>query len=157
MGICGVKCASELDFTREAQDEFSRESYRRAHAAMERGATAAEIVPVTVKGRKGDVVVEQDEEPHRAKLDRMSSLRPAFAKDGTITADNASKIDDGASATVLASGAAVDAHGLKPLARIVGYGGHAQDPTWFTRRLSTPSRRPWPRPGSRWTTSTFGR
>lgn len=132
MGICGEKCAEELDFTREAQDAFSLESYKRAQAAQESGAFAQEIVPVTVKGRKGDTVVEHDEEPTRVKLDRMGSLRPAFKKDGTITAANASKIDDGAAALVLASGEAVKSHGLTPLARIVGYGGHAQDPEWFT-------------------------
>jgi len=132
MGMCGELCARELDFTREAQDDFSVESYRRAQAAQERGAFAQEIVPFTVKGRKGDVVVSDDEEPTRVQFDRMRTLRPAFDKQGTITAASASKIDDGAAALVLASGAAVRERGLKPLARIVGYGGHAQDPQWFT-------------------------
>ncbi len=132
MGVCGELCARELDFSREAQDDFSEESYKRAQAAQESGAFAQEIVPFTVKGRKGDVVVSEDEEPKRVKLERMRSLRPAFDKQGTITAANASKIDDGAAALVLASGAQVRERGLTPLARIVGYGGHAQDPQWFT-------------------------
>ena len=132
MGNCGELCARELDFTREAQDAFAMESYRRALAAQESGAFASELASVTIKGRKGDVVVSIDEEPTRAQLDKMAGLRPAFDKEGTITAANASKINDGASALVLASGAVVKERGLKPLARILGYGGHAQAPEWFT-------------------------
>jgi acetyl-CoA C-acetyltransferase len=132
MGNCGELCAKELDFTREAQDAFAMESYRRSLAAQESGAFAAELVSVTIQGRKGDVVVSVDEEPTRAQLDKMAGLRPAFDKEGTITAANASKINDGASALVLASGDVVKAKGLKPLARVVGYGGHAQAPEWFT-------------------------
>jgi len=132
MGMAGELCARELGFTREAQDDFARESYRRALAAQESGKFAEEISPVTIKGRKGDVVVDTDEEPQRARLDKMASLRPAFDKSGTITAANASKINDGAAALVLASGEAVKKLGLTPLARVVGYGGHAQAPEWFT-------------------------
>jgi len=132
MGNCGELCAREMDFTREAQDAYSKESYRRALAAQANGEFEAEIAPVTVRTRKGEVVVGEDEEPKRANLEKMSKLRPAFEKDGTITAANASKIDDGASALVLASGETVRERGLTPLARIVGYGGHAQAPEWFT-------------------------
>lgn len=132
MGNCGELCAKELGFTREAQDEFARESYKRALAAQESGAFEAELAPVTVRTRKGEVIVSEDEEPKRAQLDKMPSLRPAFDKEGTITAANASKINDGGSALVLASGEVVRDKGLEPLARIVGYGGHAQAPEWFT-------------------------
>ncbi len=132
MGNAGELCARELKFSREAQDEFSRASYQRALAAQERGEFEGEIAAVTVKTRKGEVVVSEDEEPKRANLEKMSSLRPAFDKAGTITAANASKIDDGASALILASAEVVKARNLKPLARIVGYGGHAQAPEWFT-------------------------
>ena len=132
MGMAGELCAKEMSFSREAQDAFSRESYRRALAAQAEGAFAAELTPVTIEGRKGPVVVAEDEEPKRGDLDKMASLKPAFDNAGTITAANASKINDGASALVLASGEAVKRHGLEPLARIVGYGGAAQEPEWFT-------------------------
>jgi len=132
MGNAGELCAKELGFGREAQDAFAAESYKRALAAQESGAFAQEIVPVVIKTRKGDVTVSEDEEPKRARLDKMAELKPAFAKDGTITAANASKIDDGAAAVVLATGEQVKKHGLTPLARVVGYGGHAQSPDWFT-------------------------
>ncbi len=132
MGNAGELCARELSFSREAQDEFSKASYQRALAAQERGDFAKEIAPVTVKTRKGEVVVTEDEEPKRANLEKMATLRPAFDKAGTITAANASKINDGASALILASGEAVKARGLTPLARVVGYGAHAQAPEWFT-------------------------
>jgi len=132
MGSAGELCARELGFTREAQDELAAESYRRALAAQEVGSFASEITPVSYATRKGEVTVDEDEEPKRARLDKMPSLRPAFEKEGTITAANASKINDGASATVLASADAVKRLGLTPLARIVGYAGHAQAPEWFT-------------------------
>lgn len=132
MGNAGETCARKYDFSREAQDEFARESYTRALDAQKSGRSADEIVPVTISGRKGDTVVELDEEPTRAKLEKMASLKPAFQKEGTITAANASKINDGAAALILASGEAVKKHGLKPLARIVSYGQHAQEPEWFT-------------------------
>lgn len=132
MGNAGELCARELGFSREQQDEFARESYRRALAAQSEGAFVREIAPVTVSGRKGDVLIAEDEEPKRAQLDKMGSLRPAFDKEGTITAANASKINDGASALVLASEAAVSRLKLKPMARVVAYAGHAQAPEWFT-------------------------
>ena len=132
MGNCGETCAKEFGFTREAQDAFAVESYKRAQAAVAAGKLATEIAPVTIKGRKGDVVVSEDEEPGRAQFDKMLTLRTAFEKDGTITAANASKLDDGAAALILASGEAVEKYGLTPIAKLVGYGAHAQEPEWFT-------------------------
>lgn len=133
MGMFGEKCAKEFGYTREAQDAFAIESYKRALDAQKNGKFDAEIVPVEVPQRKGDpVVVKLDEEPGRGNPAKMTQLRPAFAKDGTITAANASKIDDGGCALVLASEKAVKERNLKPLARVVGYGGVAQDPAWFT-------------------------
>ena len=133
MGNCGDLCARELNYSREAIDAFSAESYRRSLAAQENGALAEEIVPVEVPQRKGDpVVVSEDEEPKRGNVEKLGSLRPAFDKEGVTTAGNASSIDDGAAAIVVASRAAAEKKGLKPLARIVGYAQHAQDPQWFT-------------------------
>ncbi len=132
MGNAGELCAKEFGFSRASQDEFAIESYRRAIEAQKLGKFAAELTPVTIKGRKGDVVVREDEEPGRGRPEKVPSLRPAFAKDGTITAANASKINDGAAALILASKSAVEKHGLKPVAKILGYGGHAQAPEWFT-------------------------
>ncbi|MCB9612514.1 MAG: thiolase family protein [Sandaracinus sp.] len=132
MGNAGELCARELGFSREAQDEFAKASYERALAAQKEGKLAKEIAAVTVKGRKGDVVVDSDEEPGRGDFSKMPGLRPAFQKDGTITAANASKINDGGAALILASEDAVKKHGLTPRARIVGYAGHAQAPEWFT-------------------------
>ncbi|MCU0680956.1 MAG: thiolase family protein [Polyangiaceae bacterium] len=133
MGQAGELCAKEFRFTREAQDDFTKESYRRALAAQKEGKFADEIVPIEVPQRKGDPKrVELDDEPGRGDVAKMGTLKPAFAKDGTITAANASKINDGASAVVLASERAVKEQGLTPLARIVGYGAAAQAPEWFT-------------------------
>jgi acetyl-CoA C-acetyltransferase len=133
MGTCGDRCAAEYGFTREQQDEFARESFRRAIAAQKEGLFDAEIAPVSVAQRKGDaVVVRADEGPSKGDPSKFASLKPAFGKDGTVTAANASSINDGAAAVVLASEAAVAKHGLQPLARIVGYGGAAQAPEWFT-------------------------
>jgi acetyl-CoA C-acetyltransferase len=132
MGNAGELCAKEFKYSREAQDEFSKESYRRALAAQSEGLFDAEMVNVEVKGRKETVTVSVDDEPGRGDPTKMGKLRPAFQKDGTITAANASKINDGASALVLASEQAVKAHNLTPLARIVGYGSSAQAPEWFT-------------------------
>ena len=133
MGMFGEKCAAEFGFTREAQDEFAIESYKRAVEAQNGGKFDAEIVPVEVPQRKGDpIVVKLDEEPGRGNPAKMTKLRPAFTKDGTITAANASKIDDGGCAMVLASEKAVKERKLTPLAKLVGYGGVAQDPAWFT-------------------------
>ncbi len=133
MGQAGELCAKEYKFSREAQDEFARESYRRAIAAQKEGLFKSEIAEVAVPQRKGDpIMVTEDEEPGKGNPAKFDKLRPAFAKDGTITAANASSINDGASALVLATGKAVKEHGLEPLARIVGYGGAAQAPEWFT-------------------------
>lgn len=133
MGEAGEKCAKEYTLTREAQDEFARESYRRAINAQKEGLFDAEIVAVDIPQKKGDPIsVKVDEEPGRGDPSKFDKLRPAFAKDGTITAANASSINDGASALVLASEKAVKEHKLTPLARIVGYGGAAQAPDWFT-------------------------
>jgi acetyl-CoA C-acetyltransferase len=133
MGTAGELCAKEYDCTREAQDAFARESYLRAQAAIEKGSFDPEIVKVPVPQRKGaDLLVDRDEEPGRGDPSKFDKLRPAFTKDGTITAANASSINDGAAALVLASEAAVKRHGLEPLARIVGYGSAAQAPEWFT-------------------------
>ncbi len=133
MGQAGELCAKEFKFSREAQDEYAVESYRRAQKAQRDGKFNAEIAPVELAQKKGTVVIAEDEEPKRGgTVQKMAGLRPAFAIDGTITAANASKINDGACAVVLASETAVRARGLKPLARIVGYDGVAQSPDWFT-------------------------
>ncbi len=133
MGHCGELCAREHQLSREAQDEFAKESYRRALAAQKEGLFAQEIVPVEVPQRKGDpLVVSQDEEPGRGAPDKFASLRPAFDKAGSITAANASSINDGASALVLVSEKVLKAQQLEPLARIEGYAGAAQEPKWFT-------------------------
>lgn len=133
MGNCGDKCAAEYKVSREAQDEFAKESFRRALAAQKEGHFDAEIVPVSIPQKKGDpLMVKVDEGPAKGDPSKIASLRPAFSKEGTITAANASSINDGASALVLASEAAVKKHGLKPLAQIKGYGGAAQAPEWFT-------------------------
>jgi acetyl-CoA C-acetyltransferase len=133
MGTCGDRCAAEFGFSREEQDEFARGSFRRALAAQREGAFDAEIEPVTVPQKRGEpLVVAIDEGPGKGDPSRFASLKPAFSKEGTITAANASSINDGASAVVLASEEAVHRHGLEPLARIVGYGGAAQAPEWFT-------------------------
>lgn len=133
MGTCGDKCAAEYKVSREAQDEWAKESFRRALAAQKEGQFDAEIVAVPVPQKKGDpMMVKLDEGPAKGDPAKIGALRPAFSKDGTITAANASSINDGASALVLASEAAVKKHGLSPLAKIVGYGGAAQAPEWFT-------------------------
>jgi len=132
MGNCAELCARERRFSREQQDEFARESYSRARAAQEAGLVAREIVPVEVKGRKGSVVVDRDEEPGKADLAKMPSLRPAFEKEGTVTAANASKIDDGAAALVLTTADEAARRGLRPIARLVSQASFAQQPEWFT-------------------------
>jgi acetyl-CoA C-acetyltransferase len=133
MGSCAELCAAEYKFGREEQDAFSRESYRRAREATEKGWSGAEIVPVEVPQRKGPPqVVDRDEEPFKVDLDRMGSLKPAFQKDGTITAANSSKINDGAAALALSTAAHAERLGRKPLARIVAHSSFAQKPEWFT-------------------------
>ena len=133
MGNCAEKCAEEHGFTREDQDSFAIESYNRATAAWESGKFNEEVVSVEVPQRKGDaLIISEDEEYKNVKMDKISSLRPAFQKDGTVTAANASTLNDGASALVLMSGEKVAELGVKPLAKIVGYGDAAQEPEWFT-------------------------
>lgn len=133
MGNAGELCAREYKFTREAQDEYAKESFRRAVAAQKESRFDAEIAPVSVAQKKGDpLVVKEDEGPKKGDPSKMASLKPAFDKEGTITAANASSINDGAAAVVLASEAAVKAHRLTPIAKILGYGAAAQAPEWFT-------------------------
>jgi acetyl-CoA C-acetyltransferase len=133
MGSCAELCAAEYKLSREEQDAFALESYRRAREATEKGLSAQEIVPVEVAQRKGPAkAVERDEEPFKVDLDRIGSLKPAFEKDGTVTAGNASKINDGAAALVLTTAAQAEKLGRKPLARIVAHASFAQKPEWFT-------------------------
>jgi len=132
MGTFGEECAAKYKFTREAQDAFATTSVKRAKAATESGAFATEITPVTVKGRAGEVVVSIDEGPGKVKLDKIATLKPAFKKDGTITAASSSSINDGAAAMVLMRESTASRNGRKPLARIVGHAMHAQEPNWFT-------------------------
>ena len=133
MGSCAELCAAEYRLGREEQDAYSLESYRRAREATEKGLAAAEIVPVEVAQRKGPAkAVDRDEEPFKVDLERMGSLKPAFQKDGTVTAGNASKINDGAAALVLATAARARELGKQPLARIVAHASLAQKPEWFT-------------------------
>ena len=132
MGTFGEDCAAKYRFTREQQDAFAVVSAQRALAATTSGAFAAEIAPVTVKGRGGDTVISTDEAPGKVKLDKIASLKPAFKKDGTITAASSSSISDGAAALVLMRASTAAAKGLKPLARIISHAMHAQAPNWFS-------------------------
>ena len=131
MGTFGEDCAAKYSFTRAEQDAFATASVQRAKAATESGAFAAEITPVTVKGRGGEVVVSIDEGPGKIKIDKISSLKPAFKKDGTITAASSSSINDGAAALVMMKASTAAKLGCKPLARIVAHATHAQEPEWF--------------------------
>ena len=133
MGNCAELCASEHGISREEQDAFAIDSYKKAAEAWSSGKFAEEVVPVSVPQRKGDpIVISEDEEYKNVFLDKIPSLRPAFDKEGTITAANASTLNDGASALVLASKEAVEKYSLKPLAKIVSYADAAQAPEWFT-------------------------
>lgn len=133
MGSCAELCARELSIPREEQDAFALESYRRAREASESGLAGREIEPVEVPQRKGEPQrVERDEEPVRVDLERMGSLRPAFEKEGSVTAGNASKINDGAAALVLTSAEEAERRGLQPVARLVAQATHSQEPEWFT-------------------------
>jgi acetyl-CoA C-acetyltransferase len=133
MGSCGDRCAAEYKVSREQQDDYAKESFRRALAAQKEGLFDAEIEPLPVPQKKGDpILVKADEGPGKGDPSKFGALKPAFAKDGTITAANASSINDGASALVLANDKAVKERGLESLGRIVGYGGAAQAPEWFT-------------------------
>ena len=133
MGVCAELCAEEHHFTREDQDAFALESYRRSAAAWEGGKFANEVVPVAVPQRRGDaIVVDTDEEFTKVNTAKVPQLRPVFKKDGTVTAANASTLNDGASAVVLMSASKAAELGLKPIAKITGYADAAQEPEWFT-------------------------
>ena len=133
MGNCAELCAKEMNITREDQDEFAITSYNRASAAWDKGAFDAEIVPVEVPQRRGEpVVFSKDEEYSNVRMEKIPTLRPAFDKEGTVTAANASTLNDGASAVVLASEEAVNKYELKPIAKILGVADAAQAPEWFT-------------------------
>lgn len=132
MGVLAQDMADKKNYTREQQDEYAIRSLNRAVAAIQNGYFKNEIVPVTVHSRKGEVIVDQDEQPLNAKIEKISSLRPAFKKDGTITAANASSISDGASALVITSDVVAAERGLKPLATVVAYATHSQHPSEFT-------------------------
>ncbi|TNE56884.1 MAG: acetyl-CoA C-acyltransferase [Alphaproteobacteria bacterium] len=132
MGTFAEETAQHFQFTREAQDAFAVESLRRAKQATEDGSFAGEIEAITIKTRKGEVTVSQDEQPLTADPEKIPTLRPAFAKDGSVTAANSSSISDGAAALVLTRASVAEARGLTPLARIVGQASHARAPRWFT-------------------------
>jgi acetyl-CoA C-acetyltransferase len=131
MGTFGEDCAAKYSFSREQQDHFATTSVTRAQAATASGAFAAEITPVTVKGRAGDKLIAIDEGPGKVKLDKISSLKPAFKKDGTITAASSSSINDGAAALVMMRASMAAKLGCKPLARVISHAVHAQEPNWF--------------------------
>jgi acetyl-CoA C-acetyltransferase len=132
MGNCAETCVAKYHFSREAQDDYTRESYRRAQEAVKTGKFRKEIAVVEIEGKKGKSVIVDDEEPFAAPLEKMASLKPAFQKDGTVTAANSSKINDGAAAVIVTSADYAAAHGFKPMARIVAHGTAAQEPEWFT-------------------------
>ena len=132
MGVFADATAEKLGFSREDQDAYSAESVKRALAAQQSKAFDAEIAPVTVSGRKGDVIVNTDEQPGKCDIGKIPTLRPAFNKNGTVTAASSSSISDGAAAVVLLSADDAKARGVAPLARIVGHSTHAQAPEWFT-------------------------
>ena len=132
MGHFGEETAKAYSLTRESQDEFSIRSVERALAASRSGAFADEIIPVIVRTRKGEKTIDTDEEPLRCDLERIPTMRPAFAKDGTVTAASSSSISDGAAALVLMSESEADKRGLEPLAKIVAHAQHAHEPEWFT-------------------------
>jgi acetyl-CoA C-acetyltransferase len=132
MGVFAENTAQKYSFSRADQDAFATESTQRALKAVSSGAFANEIAPVTVKGRKGEIVVDKDETPFTVDLAKISTLKPAFRKDGTVTAASSSSISDGAAAAVLMSAAEAQRRGIKPLARILGYASFAHQPEWFT-------------------------
>ncbi|MFT4602304.1 MAG: acetyl-CoA C-acetyltransferase [Arenicella sp.] len=133
MGVCAEKCATEKGISREEQDAFAIESYNRSAAAWAAGKFTDEVVPVEVPQRRGDaLIVSEDEEYKNVKMEKIPTLRPVFDKEGTVTAANASSLNDGASALIIASAEAVEKHGLKPIAKIIGYADAAHEPEWFT-------------------------
>jgi acetyl-CoA C-acetyltransferase len=137
MGVFGEMCADKYEFSRTDQDAFAIESVERSHRALHEGAFSEEIVPVTVTVRREDHVFDEDEEPHRCAIGKVPTLRPAFKKDGTVTAASASKISDGAAATVLMTADEAEKRGLEPLARIIAHATYAHEPEWFTTAPST--------------------
>ncbi len=150
MGNCGDLVAEKYGFTREDQDRFARTSYERAQASQKEGRFKQEIVPVAVPQRKGEpLLVDEDEDPKRIDLEKMSRLRPAFSKTGTVTAANASSLNDGAAALVVASAAAAERHGYPKLARIVGDASAAVEPKWFTLAPVEALRRLYEKTGSK--------
>jgi acetyl-CoA C-acetyltransferase len=132
MGVFGEMCAEKFRFSREQQDAFAIASVERAQRAMEDGSFVDEITPVTVSGRRGDTVFDRDEEPPRCNIEKVPGLRPAFRKDGTVTAANSSKISDGAAAVVVMTADEAALRGIEPLARIIAHATHAHEPEWFT-------------------------
>ena len=132
MGTFAEATAGRYGFSREAQDEFAIRSLTRAKKAIEEGIFKEEIVPVTIKGRKGATVVETDETPLKANLEKIPTLKPAFAKDGTVTPANSSSISDGAAALVMIRESTAEKRGIRPIARILGHTEHAHEPAWFT-------------------------
>lgn len=132
MGSFAEATATRYQFTREAQDAFAIESLTRAKAAVDDGTFNAEIAPITVKTRKGEQTIETDEQPHKANIEKIPTLRPAFAKDGTVTAANSSSISDGAAALLMMRQSEAERRGLSPVARILAHTGHAHEPEWFT-------------------------
>jgi acetyl-CoA C-acetyltransferase len=136
MGCAADICAAENKISREEQDAFAIESYKRSQAAWDAALFADEVVPVVINSKKGDLVIDRDEEPWNVKFDKIVSLKPAFGKDGTVTAANASTMNDGAAAVVLMSKEKAESLGIKPIAIIRSYADAEQEPTWFT---TTPS------------------
>ena len=132
MGLCAEHCASEREISREDQDAYAIESFRRARIAQSEGKSAAEIAPVKIVTKRGDITVDQDERPAQGDFEKIPKLRPVFDKQGTITAANASSISDGAAAVVLMSADKVRQMGCKPLGRLAAWGIHSHDPLWFT-------------------------
>jgi acetyl-CoA C-acetyltransferase len=158
MGSAAEICSREMCITREDQDAFAAESYRRSLAAIADGSFKREIAPVEVPQRKGDpLLVDTDEEPGRGAPAKLAALRPAFEKDGTVTAGNASSINDGAAALVLMSADKARELGLKPLARIVAHASAGQKPEWFTTAPAASITKALRRPGWGWRTSTVSR
>ncbi len=132
MGVYGDQCAVHCGFSRECQDDFAVRSYQRARQATEDGIFADEIVPIDVPGKRSVQRITEDEEPQRFDESKLRALRPAFASDGTVTAGNASSLNDGAAALLVSSRAMCERRGWKPLARVVGYSTHSREPEWFT-------------------------
>lgn len=132
MGVFAELCAEHYQFSREAQDAYAIESLKRAQKAIETGSFEGEVTPVTVKSRRGDIEISQDEQPMKARFDKIPTLRPAFKKDGTVTAANASSISDGAAALVMMTASEAEKRGLTPLAAVKAHANFAHEPEWFT-------------------------